>query len=118
MHAPFLAFLSLLVAAFLTGLFVFYLLKASLSELLRRTIKEPAGVKFYLRSFLLILTLMPLAAALGIEFELKTDAHFMEYVWKWTGGLGTSIESAGLVLLVYLILITIIVAALKIKNDQ
>lgn len=114
----FVVFVALLVLALVVAIGLFYLLRSSLNGLLRHTVAEPSGITFYERSFLLVLVLLSFSAALGISFDLKPDAHFMEYVWKWAGGLASVLQSAGGVLLAYLVMITVLVAALKIKNDQ
>jgi hypothetical protein len=61
---------------------LFLPLRTSLRQLLQQTIKTDAGVTFYLRSFLVVLFLSALSAAIGTSFDLKPDSDFMEYVWK------------------------------------
>ncbi|MGD0293738.1 MAG: hypothetical protein ABSB30_07770 [Terracidiphilus sp.] len=112
------AFLVLLALAAAIPTILFLLLRDSLYDLLRRTIKLQAGVAFYLRSFLLILYLAALSGAIGISFELKPEARFMEYVWKEAAGLSSSIQYLLIFVSVYLVLITILVATLKVKVDK
>ncbi len=58
-----------------------------------------------------------LYAALGSPFSLNADAKFMEYVWKVAGVLSSAFGLTCLFLGVYLTLITIIVAALRRRNE-
>ncbi len=112
------AFLILLVLSLAVPIILFLLLRASLIDLLRHTLKVQAGVTFYLRSFLLILFLSALSAAIGTSFALKPDSRFMEYVWKGAEGVSSTLEKTLWFVAVYLVLITILVATLKLKNDK
>ena len=112
------AFLTLLVLSLAVPIILFLLLRASLTDLLRHTLKVQAGITFYLRSFLLILFLAALSAAVGTSFYLKPDSRFMEYVWKGAEGVSSTLEKTLWFVTVYLVLITILVATLKIKDDQ
>ena len=60
------------------------------TELLRHTLKVQAAITFYLHSFLLILFLSALSAAIGTTFDLKPDSRFMEYVWKGAYGVSST----------------------------
>ena len=112
------AFLILLAFSVAIPTILFLLLRSSLCDLLRHTLKLHAGVTFYLRSFLLVLYLASLAGAIGISFDLKPEAHFMEYVWKGAAGVSSSIQSLVLFISIYLVLITILIATLKVKVDE
>jgi hypothetical protein len=112
------AFLFLLVLSLLIPITLFLLLRASLADLLRNTVKLPSGTTFYLRSFFLILILAALSASIGTTFEMKPDAHFMEYVWRVAEGISSSLEKSVWFVAAYLILITVLVATLKIKDDK
>lgn len=112
------AFLTLLVLSLAVPIILFFLLRPSLIELLRHTLKVQAGITFYLRSFLLILFLSALSAAIGTTFDLKPDSRFMEYVWKGASGMSETLEKTLWFVAVYLVLITILVATLKIKDDK
>src|SRR5260370_34264829 len=76
------AFLSLLVLSLAVPVLLFFLLRDSLIDLLRHTLKVEAGITFYRRSFLLVLFLSALSASIGTSFDLKPYARFMEYAWK------------------------------------
>jgi hypothetical protein len=112
------AFLSLLVLSLAIPLLLFFLLRDSLIDLLRHTLKVEAGITFYLRSFLLVLFLSALSASIGTSFDLKPDARFMEYVWKGAEGVSSTLEKMFLFIALYLIVVTVLVATLKIKDDK
>ena len=112
------AFLVLFLLSLAVPVLLFLPLRTSLRQLLQQTIKTDAGVTFYLRSFLVVLFLSALSAAIGTSFDLKPDSHFMEYVWKGAEGLSGALEKTLWFIVVYAILITILVATLKIKDDK
>jgi preprotein translocase subunit SecG len=112
------AFLILLVVSLALSLALFFLLQPSLRELLRQTVKLEAGVTFYLRSFLLVILFSSLSAVVGTSFDLKSDARFMEYVWKAAEGASSTLEKMLWFLGLYLVLITILVATLRVKDDK
>lgn len=112
------AFLVLLLLSLAVPIVLFLPLRASLRDLLRHTVKLPAAVTFYLRSFLLVLFLSALSAAIGTSFDLKPDSRFMEYVWKGAEGLSSTLERTLWFVAIYLVLITILIATLKIKDDK
>jgi preprotein translocase subunit SecG len=112
------AFLTLLVLSLALSTILFLVLRSSLGDLLRHTVKLPAGVTFYLRSFLLVLFLSALSAAIGTSFDLKSGSRFMEYVWKGAEGLSATLEKTLWFVAIYLVLVTILVATLKVKDDK
>jgi preprotein translocase subunit SecG len=112
------AFLILLLVSLTIPTILFFLLRDSLRDLLRHTLKLETGVTFYLRSFLLALFLSTLSATFGTSFDLKPDSRFMEYVWKAADGLSSTLERTVWFVAAYLVLITILVATLKVKDDK
>jgi hypothetical protein len=58
------------------------------------------------------------AQTLGADPQLKPGARFMEYVWAVAGGVGSALGAMLLVLGAYVVLITILVAAIKPKHEQ
>ena len=112
------AFLILLAFAVAVPTILFLLLRASLSDLLHRTLKLQSGVVFYLRSFLLLLYLAALSGAIAFSFDFKPESRFMEYVWKGAAGFSSSLQNLVIFISVYLVLITILVATLKVKVDK
>jgi hypothetical protein len=118
MNLNLIAFLILLAFAVSIPTILFLLLRSSLYDLLRHTLKMQSVVTFYLRSFLLALYLAALSGAIGISFDFKPEAHFMEYVWKGASGVSSSLQNLVIFIAVYLVLITILVATLKVKVDE
>ena len=112
------AFLALFILSAALAIGLFLQLRDALQGLLQRTMRLPDAVTFYLRSFFILLFFSALAGALGFTFDLKSDSHFMEYVWKVASGLSTVIEQMLFCLAGYLVLTTVILAALKIKDDK
>jgi preprotein translocase subunit SecG len=112
------AFLVLLILSLVVPVLLFLLLRDGLRELLRRTVKLPGAVTFYLRSLLVVLFLSALSAAIGTSFDLKADSRFMEYVWKGAEGVSSTLERTLWCVGMYVVVVTILVAALKIKDDQ
>jgi len=112
------AFLALFVLSAALALGLFLLLRDALQGLLQRTVRLPDGVTFYLRSLFILLFFSALGGALGFTFDLKPGSHFMEYVWKVASGLSNVLGEMLLYLGGYLVLTTIIIATLKIKDDK
>ncbi len=112
------AFLVLFLLSLAVPVVLFLSLRTSLRQLLQQTVKTGAGVTFYLRSFLLVLFLSALSVAIGTSFDLKPDSRFMEYVWKGAEGLSATLLETLLFTVAYAVLITILVATLKIKDDK
>ena len=112
------AFLILLAISVAVPTILFFLLRASLNDLLRHTLRLKAGVTFYLRSFLLVLYLAALSAAIGTSFDLKPESRFMEYVWKGAEGVSSTLEKELWFIAIYLVLITVLVATLKVRDDE
>lgn len=112
------ATLVLLILAFILAFLTYALAEKGLSELLLRTVSVPGGVVFFRRAFLLMLIYGAVAQAVGVNPSLKPGAHFMEYVWAIASGLENCLEFLFLTLAIYLILMTILLAALKPKDDK
>jgi hypothetical protein len=111
--------------AFLVSLIVVVLLLALVDRLLRPGLRGlledvtslAAATEFYLRAFVLVIVFVGLAAVLGAAHaDLKEGAHFMEYVWSIASGLQDVFQNLMIVLLVYLGLITVLMAALRRKH--
>jgi hypothetical protein len=111
-------FVGMMIVAVLLSVLLFRLLRESLRGTLAQTVKVPAGINFFVRSFFLLFLLAALSAAFGTSVDLKPDAQFMEYVWKCAEGLSSEFEKISWFLMIYLVLITILIATLKIKNDE
>jgi len=90
------------------------LLRPGLRGLLQDVTGLPAATEFYLRAFVLVIVLVAFAALVGASHgDLKDDAHFMEYVWSIAAGLQDVFQNLLIVLLVYVGLITVLMAALR-----
>ena len=111
-------FVTLVVLSLLLVFAIWALVSKSLEALLNKTLNSADGTTFYLRVFFLGLLLAVFASILGTTFNLKPADPFMEYVWKVAAGLeGVCSYSLGF-LMCYLILVTVLVAALRAKHEQ
>jgi len=111
-------FLILLVLSLVVPTILFLVLRDSLRELLKHTVKLPGGVTFYLRSFLLVLYLSALSVAVGTSVDLPAGSRFMQYVWKGAEGVSSTMQATLLFVGIYVVVVTILIATLKIKDDQ
>jgi hypothetical protein len=99
------------------ALAIYGMLRTSLRELLNNVIKLPEGTTFYVRTLALVLLFVPLEKAItGIH--MKPDAHFMEYVWAVASDMSGIFENLAVSLLVYLGMVTVLVAVLRPKNGK
>jgi len=112
------AFLALFVLSAAVAVGLFLPLRNALQGLLQRTVRLPDGITFYLRSFFILLFFSALGGALGSNFDLKPGSPFMEYVWRVASGLSNVLGAVLLYLGGYLVLTTVILATLKIKDDK
>lgn len=103
-----------IVLAFVT----YRLADKGLSELLARTVSVPGGVVFFRRAFLLMLIYGVVAQTVDVDPQLKANEHFIECVWAVAEGLENCFGFLFLTLAIYLILMTILIAALKPKDDK
>jgi hypothetical protein len=119
-------FLMLKITGFLILLFLSAVLAvavrsalfASLRKLLGRTVRVEGGAEFFARAFSLIVLFAALGPALGTSFDLKADARWMEGAWVVASGFGGVIVSLLMSLGAYLAVITVLLAALKPKDDS
>jgi hypothetical protein len=111
------AFLASFVVAILVVGLLYRLLHPSLRGLLEEIIGLPAATDFYVRAFGVVLVFVALAAVLGAGHgDLKDGARFMEYVWSVASGMEDVLRDLMIVLLVYVTLITVLMAALRRKH--
>lgn len=99
------------------ALLVYALLQASLRKLLDRLMGIPEGTIFYLRALALILLSVALSKAV-VGTALQPGAHFIEYVWAVASGLSDVFQNFFVALLVYLGLVTVLIAVLRPKNER
>jgi hypothetical protein len=105
------------VLAFGTAFLIYGLLRKSLREVLNNIVQLPEATTFYLRAFILVLTCVALARVIS-GIHLKSDAHFMEYVWAVASDMSAVFQDLFVALLVYIGLITVLVVVLRPKNGK
>jgi len=110
-------FLILLLISVVLALGIRAALLPSLHSLLGRTVRVEGGLEFFVRAFSVIVLLACLGPAVGATFSLKPDAQWMEAVWAVATGLGAVIVSLLMSLGAYLVVVTILLAALKPKQE-
>lgn len=97
-------------------LLLYTLLGKSLSELLDKTIRFPAGRTFYMRALGVALLSGALTKVIS-GIHQKPDDHFMEYVWAVARDISNVFDNLIVILLVYVGIVTILVVVLKPKNE-
>lgn len=110
------AFLATFVLSILIVLLIDRLLRPGLRGLLEEIVALPAATEFYLRAFAIVLVFVAIGAVLGTSIDLKDGARFMEYVWAIAARLKDVFQNLFVVLLVYVGLITVLMAALRRKQ--
>jgi len=109
-------FLTVLVLSILIVVWIDRLLRPGLRGVLEQIVALPAATEFYLRAFATVITFVALAAVMGTHPDLKDGARFMEYVWVVAARLQEVFQNLLVVLLVYVGLITVLMAALRRKQ--
>jgi len=90
------------------------LIRPSLRQLVDELTGLPAATEFYLRSFLIIVLFIAVSTVIGSSHsDLKEGSRFMEYVWSVADDLKDVLQAIFGVLLGYVAMITILVAALR-----
>jgi hypothetical protein len=110
--------LVVLILAVALAILVYLLARRGLGELLSRTVVVPGGVVFFARAFLLLLIFGVIGQAVTGNPDVKPGRHLMEYVWIVAAALEGALEYIFLTLAIYLVLMTILVATLKPKDDK
>ncbi|MGO9865486.1 MAG: hypothetical protein ACLPLR_17900 [Terriglobales bacterium] len=110
------SFLVTLVISIFIVLLIDRILRPGLRGLLEEIVALPAATEFYLRAFAVVLVFVAIGAMLGSSFDLKDGARFMEYVWAVAAGLKDVFQNLFIVLLIYVGLITVLIAALRRKQ--
>ena len=96
---------------------VYRLTRGDLHEVLTEVVGLPAATIFFKRIFFLGLLFVALSSALNTTFDLKEDAAFMEYVWKVAYSLSSVFAFTCLFMTAYLVLVTILIAVLRRRDD-
>lgn len=90
------------------------LIRPSLRKLLDEITALPAATEFYLRSFAIVIFFMAIATVVGSAHgDVNPGSHFMEYVWSISSDLKDVLQGIFGILLGYVAMITILVAALR-----
>ena len=110
--------LIVIVLAITFAVLTYTLVQRGLGELLTRMVDVPGGIVFFRRAFLLMLLFGVVGPAVSASFEVNPGLHFMEYVWALGNGLEGACENMFIAIGVYLVVITVLVAALKPKDDK
>jgi len=108
------AYCASFVVVIAVALLVDRLIRPSLRQLLEEITVLPAATEFYLRSFAIVVFFVAGSSALGSAHgDLSATSRFMEYVWSTADTLKSAMEGIFGVLLGYVAMITILVAALR-----
>lgn len=107
------AFLITLILSIFIVVSIDRLLRPGLRGLLEEIVALPPATEFYLRAFAMAVILVAVANVIDTYSELKDGARFMEYTWAVADRLKHVFESLLVVLLVYVGLITVLMAALR-----
>ena len=99
------------------ALVVFFLIRKSLRALLDEVVGLPSCKTFYTRILLLGMLFLALSVALQTDFAFKEDAAFMRYVWEVADGLSSTFLEICLFMTGYLVIVTILVAALRRRHE-
>jgi hypothetical protein len=110
-------FLTLFVLSLVLTFATWAALSPSLRGLLDQVLKLPDGTTFYLRTLLVGLLLGAAAGIVNTTFDLKPGSAFMEYVWRTASGLEDVLQFFFGFILVYLLLVTILVAVLRPRHE-
>jgi hypothetical protein len=105
------------VLAFGIAFLIYGLLRKSLREVLNNIVQLPEATTFYLRAFILVLSCVALGRVIS-GIHLKSDAHFMEYVWAIASDMSVVFQDLFVTLLVYVGFITVLVVVLRAKNGK
>ena len=105
------------VLAIAVSLVVYRLVRESLRQVLQSVVGLPEATTFYLRVLLLVVVFAALGQVLS-GVQLKSDAHFLDYVWAVGSDLSNVFQGLFVDLLVYVALITLLVVVLRPKNGK
>jgi len=110
--------MALIAAAVAISVLVYLLVRWSLRALLADVVQLPAAGKFYLRTLLITMLLGALAATVARSIDFDEDSIFMEEVWEVAQSLDSAFWALMVILLVYVVMVTILVAALRRRHEQ
>ncbi|MDY7009277.1 MAG: hypothetical protein SVV80_00790 [Planctomycetota bacterium] len=107
-----------LIMAVVVGLLVFLLVVAPMRRLLGANSRLKQARPFFVMTLLVILILGAIAPVIGEGLDLPEDSAFMEYVWCAAGNLDDTVLSVALFLFGYVIVMTVLTAALGRYRDE
>jgi len=111
--------LALVASSVVLSVLVYLLIRGSLKRLLDEVVKLPAGRTFYLRTLLITMLLGALAGTVTVSISNEPkQVPFMESVWTIASSLSTAFWAMMVILLVYVVLQTVLVVALRRPNEQ
>lgn len=100
------------------GTLVFVLVWLPMSRLLSANSRLKQAKPFFVRTLMLIMLLGAIGPVVGTELNLPKTAAPMEYIWQAAGELQGSFIAVGLYLFGYVVIMTILAAALGKYRDE
>ena len=110
--------MAVIASAVVISVLVYLLVRWSLRGLLAEVVQLRAAGKFYLRTLLVTMLLGALAATVTCSIDFDEDSIFMEEVWEVAQSLDGAFWALMIILLVYVVMVTILVAALRRRHEQ
>ncbi len=114
----FFSYAMFLVMAAAVGLIVFLLVVAPMRRLLGANSRLKQARPFFVTALLVILILGAIAPVIGESLDLPEDSAFMEYFWSAAGNLDGTVLSVALFLFGYVIVMTVLTAAMGRYRDE
>lgn len=106
----------LVATAVIISVLLYLLVRWCLKELVLESVKIPGAAKFYLRILIVVLVLAAISSTIGQT--VKQEGAFMEQVWQVASSLQEFMGVLIYILMVYVFMITILLAHLRRRNDQ
>jgi hypothetical protein len=97
---------------------VYALTHRSLRIVLDGIVRRSAATSFFLRAYLITLVFSALSGGLGYRWDLTGGRPIMEHVWTGANAITSVVYAMLFVLVCYVVLVTILVAALGKKSDE
>ena len=107
-----------LVMGLVIGLIVFLLVWRPIRRLLSANARLQQARPFFIRTLFVLLIIAAITPIVGESLDLPEDSAFMEYVWQAAGNLSGTLMSIGLYLFGFVIVMTVLSAALGRYRDE